>query len=665
MMQVLSQGSLGGYLQGGEHMAERYGGTLRKNLEDSDFVFPDTRTFPVMTRGDVEDAVSSWGRYKGNETFETFKRRLTQLAKRKNLESALPNSWMEAKGGIMDISRLDDLISVIDQVARKAKATKPKRRTLPNVEEDITEMFGDEVKARRMKKKMEDDDDDETTDDDEDFMAMLEEVGRKARRMKKKMEDDGDDEYLNGFLGESELDALIRATATSKKAKRKPKKPSKEDIATGNYPGYERFGWSDDDLGPDLSSTKAKPKSPKNTENNTDDDLADLKPIPPDPEIEKMMKEIFGSDIMSKVRPTQGKKTLKIRGANNATKAHDLATIVTMVEEAVQEALEELNVLYEKEDYQEMVDEEESIQMIMEALGRKGYEYDEDGEIAYDIYVYTDFAVVEFPRASYRVPYRIEKGDVAIGMPSEWIRVTETWKDVPDAPTFSEAVARNQMDAVKSTARMPWSDETLEYTWDEDADEDVVAEMKSIGESIKMLDDGTVIAQAIRFGSPAETDISEFRDYFTKSTNFWLTEWQTRPMLYDHATDSQTRDDPVVGQWVKAWTDEAGVWLKGQLNKAHKYAEAIKELAKMGLLKLSTDSAPHLVIRARNSNGTHEIKRWPIVAASLTVQPAEPRLPAVEVKTTTSKKPNHTPTSIDTPLLLKLVDDIQKLGETE
>ena len=80
-------------------MAERYGGVRRTELGDSDFVFPEERAFPVMTSKDVKDAVSSWGRYRGDETFETFKKRLTALAKRKDMEDALPAEWrQETKG---------------------------------------------------------------------------------------------------------------------------------------------------------------------------------------------------------------------------------------------------------------------------------------------------------------------------------------------------------------------------------------------------------------------------------------------------------------------------------------------------------------------------------------------------------------------------------------
>ena len=719
-MQISSQGSLGGYLLSEDAMAERYGGVPRQDLENSDFVFPETRTFPIMVHGDVRDAVSSWGRYRGEESFETFKRRLTRLAKRKGLSSALPASWSETKGGGMNNEQLEAIIAATEQMALEAKA-KYGQESLPDNEEDVAlylESFGKKPNRRKKKKSdeadmtNEDNAEENLNEDDVDMMDemgekvrlpprtppgvrprppgsvddggnrprppsvrsgksedylelmdLLEEVGQKARRMKKKSDDtDMPDEedmanpkvneestdeapYINGFLGTSELQALLERT------KPQPKKKAAKAVSK-IQPKRE------------TATAEKEPTTPPDELEN----LGDLRPIPPDPEIEKMMQEVFGKDAVNKNR---AKKKLKIQGTKKATKAHDLATVVSMVEEAIHEALEELSVLYEDDEWSnpEMIDEKESIQFIMESLGRKGYEYDEDEEyeVDYDIYVYPEFAVVEFSRASYRVPYAIEQGDVAIGMPSEWTRVTETWKDIPDAPTFAEAVSRDQENAIKAIIDQ-WSDESLEYRWN---DEEVVAEMKSIGEAIKMLEDGTVIAQAVRFGSQSETDISEFRDYFTKSTNFWLTEWQTRPMLYDHATDSQTRDNPIVGQWIKAWTDETGVWLKGQLNKAHKYAEAIKELAKMGLLKLSTDSAPHLVIRTRNENGTHEIKRWPIVAASLTVQPAEPRLPAVEVKTTTTRKkaesrPDTKPTaSLDTPLLLQLVEDIQKLGEVE
>jgi len=75
------------------------GGVDRDKLPASDFVFSDERVFPVVTPGDVSDAVSSWGRYKGPHSFDDFKSRLMALAKRKGAAfvAELPKAWREAE----------------------------------------------------------------------------------------------------------------------------------------------------------------------------------------------------------------------------------------------------------------------------------------------------------------------------------------------------------------------------------------------------------------------------------------------------------------------------------------------------------------------------------------------------------------------------------------
>lgn len=95
------------------------GGVDRDKLDASDFVFPDTRTFPVVTPGDVSDAVSSWGRYKGSESFESFKDKLTALANRKgpSFVAALPTKWTKPKKGKTKMTVED---------ATKAKKPAPK-----------------------------------------------------------------------------------------------------------------------------------------------------------------------------------------------------------------------------------------------------------------------------------------------------------------------------------------------------------------------------------------------------------------------------------------------------------------------------------------------------------------------------------------------------------
>lgn len=261
-----------------------------------------------------------------------------------------------------------------------------------------------------------------------------------------------------------------------------------------------------------------------------------------------------------------------------AVKALDYAAIAEAVEDAVLEALDDIAG----------ADAEAPMAQAIEAVLGDAPGEDEEDDEPY-VLVYDKYAVLCLGAADWRVPYRIEAGAVVLDTPDAWQRVEKEWRPVPGAASIT-------------------------------------------ADAVKLLDDGSIVAQAVRFGSPDEPDMSEMRDYFTKSTDFWLGRWDRRPMLYHHGMDEGTRDAPVIGAWVKAWADDAGVWLQGQLDKAHKYHAAIKELARRGLLRVSTDSAPHLVQRERGPGGTHYVKTWPILAASLTVSPAEPRLLPAELK---------------------------------
>ena len=113
----------------------------------------------------------------------------------------------------------------------------------------------------------------------------------------------------------------------------------------------------------------------------------------------------------------------------------------------------------------------------------------------------------------------------------------------------------------------------------------------------------------------------------------WDCHWGwPKPITYHHGMDKDTRNDPVIGHWTKAIQTDEGVWLEGQLDRAHRYYKAIKELARRGYLKISSDSGPQWTIREPQDNGANYIKRWPLVTASVTVSPMEPRMLPVEVK---------------------------------
>lgn len=69
----------------------------REEMPASDFVIPETRNFPIVTPGDIPAAVSSWGRYEGDVTFEEFKQRLIDLAVSKGeaFVARLPQEWKD------------------------------------------------------------------------------------------------------------------------------------------------------------------------------------------------------------------------------------------------------------------------------------------------------------------------------------------------------------------------------------------------------------------------------------------------------------------------------------------------------------------------------------------------------------------------------------------
>lgn len=153
------------------------------------------------------------------------------------------------------------------------------------------------------------------------------------------------------------------------------------------------------------------------------------------------------------------------------------------------------------------------------------------------------------------------------------------------------------------------------------------------GSAIKALDGGAIGGFAVLFGTEDTPDASIHRDYFTTKTEFWLDRFGwPRPMTYHHGMDEDTTDDPIVGTWTKAVVKDEGIWLEGQLDRAHRYHGAVKELIRRGFLKLSSDSAPQWVKRERKPNGTNEVKRWPLLTASPTVTPAEPRMLGLSFK---------------------------------
>jgi hypothetical protein len=71
-----------------------YKGQKRSDLKDSDFLFPETRSFPIVTPKDVPDAINNFGRMKGPMTYDAFLNKLYTFVKRKGpaFIAALPKA---------------------------------------------------------------------------------------------------------------------------------------------------------------------------------------------------------------------------------------------------------------------------------------------------------------------------------------------------------------------------------------------------------------------------------------------------------------------------------------------------------------------------------------------------------------------------------------------
>lgn len=71
-----------------------YSGKKRSELKDSDFLFPENRSFPIVSPQDVRDAISNFGRMKSTMSYDTFIKKLYNFAKKKGkaFVDAVPES---------------------------------------------------------------------------------------------------------------------------------------------------------------------------------------------------------------------------------------------------------------------------------------------------------------------------------------------------------------------------------------------------------------------------------------------------------------------------------------------------------------------------------------------------------------------------------------------
>jgi hypothetical protein len=77
-----------------EAAQKTYGGKKRSELKDSDFLFPETRSFPIVSPQDVRDAINNFGRMSGGMSYDAFVKKLYRKARSKGqaFVDAIPES---------------------------------------------------------------------------------------------------------------------------------------------------------------------------------------------------------------------------------------------------------------------------------------------------------------------------------------------------------------------------------------------------------------------------------------------------------------------------------------------------------------------------------------------------------------------------------------------
>jgi hypothetical protein len=126
-----------------EAAQKTYKGIKRSDLKDSDFLFPETRSFPIVTPQDIPDAISNFGRMKNKMSYDEFLNKLYKMAKRKGKEfvNAIPDASKQ-KLGIKSKSCYD--VDTDDMIEDENYDT--------DVTQLYTEMLGKKLELNALKK---------------------------------------------------------------------------------------------------------------------------------------------------------------------------------------------------------------------------------------------------------------------------------------------------------------------------------------------------------------------------------------------------------------------------------------------------------------------------------------------------------------------------------
>lgn len=159
------------------------------------------------------------------------------------------------------------------------------------------------------------------------------------------------------------------------------------------------------------------------------------------------------------------------------------------------------------------------------------------------------------------------------------------------------------------------------------------------GGAVKALEEeGRIGGYLALWGSPDETDATKDRDYFTPETDFGRFLGGEIDVLYHHSFPAvKGRPNPLYDIPLGVGTvrkDDVGLWLDGRMDLAVPAVRTVWDTIKADddAYGLSSGAITHLYRRVPQPNGTGWLKRWPIVEASVTPSPGEPRTAVVALK---------------------------------
>lgn len=129
----------------------------------------------------------------------------------------------------------------------------------------------------------------------------------------------------------------------------------------------------------------------------------------------------------------------------------------------------------------------------------------------------------------------------------------------------------------------------------------------------------------VRFGGEDVTG-----EFFDADTDYDIDLPSKKTTYFNHGIDPKVGKRKLGKAELKG--DDFGIWAETILHERDEYEKFIAELGLAGKLGWSSGTAAHLMDRQRMDDGRTKITRWPIVEASLTHTPAEPRNTLVPIK---------------------------------